>query len=123
MHTRIHTLTHTHTHTHTQAHTHTLTHTHTHTHSFLSLGLVKDDRTLRELKVTSNAKMMVVGSTMGDVMKVQAPTADEIKKLQAEKPGTLLLLRNLPPQLVLFINLRGSGVRFISGFGSGGGGG
>ncbi len=47
---------------------------------------MKDDKTLRELAVTANAKMMVVGSTMGDVMTVQPPTAAEIKKLQTEKP-------------------------------------
>ncbi|XP_064406813.1 ubiquitin domain-containing protein UBFD1-like [Halichondria panicea] len=50
-------------------------------------GLVKDDKTLRELAVTANAKMMVVGSTMGDVMTVQPPSAAEIKKLQTEKPS------------------------------------
>lgn len=48
-------------------------------------GLVKDDKTLRELNVISSTKMMVVGSTMDDVKTVQPPSADEIKKLQAEK--------------------------------------
>ncbi len=52
----------------------------------IDVGLVKDDRTLRELAVVPNAKMMVVGSTMGDVMTVQPPSAEEIKKLQTEKP-------------------------------------
>ncbi len=47
---------------------------------------MKDDKTLRELSVVPNAKMMVVGSTMGDVMTVQPPSAEEIKKLQTEKP-------------------------------------
>ena len=48
--------------------------------SFLSVGLVKDDKTLRELHVTSGAKMMVVGSTLGDVITVQKPTSGELKE-------------------------------------------
>lgn len=47
-------------------------------------GLVKDDKTLRELKVTAGAKMMLVGSTINDVITVQPPSADEVKKLRAE---------------------------------------
>ena len=65
---------------------------------------------MRELKVTPNAKMMVVGSTIGDVMKVQAPTADEIKKLQAEKPGNLYFREILFPPLILIIGLTETGV-------------
>lgn len=45
-----------------------------------SVGLVKDDKTLRELNVTPGAKMMVVGSTLGDVITVQAPSAEELKE-------------------------------------------
>ena len=48
--------------------------------SFLYIGLVKDDKTLRELHVTSGAKMMVVGSTLGDVITVQAPAPGELKE-------------------------------------------
>ena len=51
-------------------------------------GLVKDDKTLRELKVTAGAKMMLVGSTINDVITVQPPSADEVKKLRAESAGT-----------------------------------
>ena len=47
---------------------------------FFGVGLVKDDKTLRELHVTSGAKMMVVGSTLGDVITVQAPTPGELKE-------------------------------------------
>ena len=50
-------------------------------------GLVKDDRTLRELKVTSGAKMMVVGSTITDVITVQAPSASDMKALATELSG------------------------------------
>lgn len=42
---------------------------------FALLGLVKDDYSLRDLKVTSGAKMMVIGSTIDDVLTVQAPLA------------------------------------------------
>ena len=45
-----------------------------------SVGLVKDDKTLRELNVTPGAKMMVVGSTLGDVITVQAPSPEELKE-------------------------------------------
>lgn len=38
------------------------------------LGLVKDECSLRDLNVTSGAKMMVVGSTINDVITVQAPS-------------------------------------------------
>ena len=37
----------------------------------VAIGMVKDDVTLREMKVTQGAKMMVIGSTMGDVVTVQ----------------------------------------------------
>lgn len=50
-------------------------------------GLVKDEKTLRELKVTAGAKMMVVGSTIDDVMTVQPPSAKELKKIQSEVTG------------------------------------
>lgn len=43
-------------------------------------GLVKDEKTLRELSVTSGAKMMVVGSTLSDVITVQAPSPGELKE-------------------------------------------
>ena len=36
---------------------------------------MKDECSLRDLKVTSGAKMMVVGSTINDVITVQAPSA------------------------------------------------
>ena len=45
---------------------------------------MKDDKSLRELKVTPGAKMMVVGSTIDDVMTVQPPSPGELKKLQSE---------------------------------------
>ena len=50
-------------------------------------GLVKDEKTLRELKVSTGAKMMVVGSTIDDVMTVQPPSAKELKQIQSETVG------------------------------------
>ena len=47
--------------------------------SFFS-GLAKDHQTLRELKVTKGAKIMVVGSTLNDVLSVTAPTEQEMKE-------------------------------------------
>lgn len=40
---------------------------------------MKDDKTLRELHVTSGTKMMVVGSTLGDVITVQPPSPGDLK--------------------------------------------
>ncbi|CAL1545853.1 unnamed protein product [Lymnaea stagnalis] len=45
-------------------------------------GLARDEMTLRELKVVKGAKLMVVGSTLTDVLSVSAPTP---KDLQAEE--------------------------------------
>lgn len=42
---------------------------------YIILGLVKDDSSLRDINVTSGAKMMVIGSTIDDVLTVQAPSA------------------------------------------------
>lgn len=41
----------------------------------LDSGLAKDGSSLRDLNVTTGAKMMVVGSTIDDVITVQAPSA------------------------------------------------
>jgi len=47
-------------------------------------GLVKDDnKTLEEVKINNNAKVMVVGSTPLDIEKVKTPTAQELKQEQA----------------------------------------
>jgi len=48
---------------------------------FFLLGLAKDDSTLRDLKVTKSAKIMVVGSTMNDVLQVtNTPTQKELQE-------------------------------------------
>ena len=49
--------------------------------SFYFTGLVKDgSKTLRELNVTNGVKMMVVGSTINDVMKVTPPPPGALKE-------------------------------------------
>ncbi|XP_052819377.1 ubiquitin domain-containing protein UBFD1-like isoform X1 [Mya arenaria] len=50
-------------------------------------GLAKDENTLRELKVTKTAKIMVVGSTMNDVLQVtNTPSQKELQ--EEEKAAT-----------------------------------
>ena len=45
------------------------------------IGLVKDgSKTLRELNVANGIKMMVVGSTINDVMKVTPPPPGALKE-------------------------------------------
>ncbi|XP_037094040.1 ubiquitin domain-containing protein UBFD1-like [Pollicipes pollicipes] len=50
-------------------------------------GLARDDKTLRELGVASGAKVMVVGSTLNDVLSVAKPEAKSSKEeAKAEEP-------------------------------------
>jgi hypothetical protein len=44
------------------------------------LGLAKDESTLKDLKVTTGAKVMVVGSTLSDVLSISKPTQKELKE-------------------------------------------
>jgi hypothetical protein len=55
---------------------------------FLFKGLAKDKQTLRELKITKGAKVMVVGSTLSDVLSVTPPTAQEMKEAAASSTAT-----------------------------------
>jgi len=47
-------------------------------------GLAKDERTLREVGVVQGVKVMVVGSTMNDVLSVNTPTSTNTKDEVAE---------------------------------------
>ena len=48
-------------------------------------GLVKDDtKTLSDLKVTNHAKMMVIGSTVKDIMTVNIPPSDKTLKEESK---------------------------------------
>ena len=57
-------------------------------------GLVKDECSLRDLNVTSGAKMMVVGSTIDDVITVQAPPTSSLRS-EAASGGNHLFHTNL----------------------------
>jgi len=48
--------------------------------------MLKDDSTLRDIKLTKGAKMMVVGSTIQDVLTV-APPLPETKKSSSTSSG------------------------------------
>lgn len=50
-------------------------------------GLLKDDNTLREAKISNGIKMMVVGSTVGDVLTIQPPNLKETKTRKIEPTG------------------------------------
>ena len=51
-------------------------------------GLVKDDtKTLSDLKVTNHAKMMVIGSTVKDIMTVNIPPSDKTLKEESKATG------------------------------------
>ncbi|XP_035221791.1 ubiquitin domain-containing protein UBFD1-like [Stegodyphus dumicola] len=46
-------------------------------------GLCKDEKTLREVGVTKGVKVMVVGSTLNDILAVNTPTEQEAKEEKA----------------------------------------
>ena len=48
-------------------------------------GLMKDDKTLRELKVNNGAKLMLVGSTITDVLEVTKPVPKTAAQEKEEK--------------------------------------
>ena len=50
-------------------------------------GLLKDEKTLREAKVSNGIKMMVVGSTVDDVLTIQPPSTKELKTKKVEQTG------------------------------------
>lgn len=48
-------------------------------------GLVPEEKTLREIRVTSGAKIMVVGSTINDVLAVNTPKDATQQDAKAEE--------------------------------------
>lgn len=48
-------------------------------------GLLPEDKTLREIKVTNGAKIMVVGSTINDVLAVNTPKEAAQQEVKAEE--------------------------------------
>ena len=56
----------------------------------MALGMLKDnDKTLREVKVSNGVKVMVVGSTLDDVLTIQPPDPKEIRVQNVEVTGEL----------------------------------
>lgn len=78
-------------------------------------GLLPEDKTLREIKVTNGAKIMVVGSTINDVLAVNTPKeviqqevkAEENKKepLCRQKVRLMIFLQNRVKYLWSFVIL------------------
>ncbi len=50
------------------------------THICLTVGRMQDDKTLRDHKVSKSSKIMLVGSTVNDVMSVTAPDPKVLKE-------------------------------------------
>lgn len=48
-------------------------------------GLLPEDKTLREIKITNGAKIMVVGSTINDVLAVNTPKEVIQQEVKAEE--------------------------------------
>jgi intein/homing endonuclease len=52
-------------------------------------GILKDEQTLNEAKITPGIKVMVVGSTVNDLIAVQPPEPSELRKIAKEETDTL----------------------------------
>lgn len=62
-------------------------------------GLVPEDKTLREMKMMSGAKVMVVGSTINDVLAVSTPKEVMQQEVKAEENKKEPLCRQKVPHL------------------------
>jgi hypothetical protein len=78
------------------------------TSSLDSLGLLKDgSKVLRDLNITNGCKMMVVGSTINDVLKVTPPAPSQLKE---EKGATGRYCRVVIEILLLYLGLGKDGL-------------
>ncbi|XP_069762141.1 ubiquitin domain-containing protein UBFD1 [Narcine bancroftii] len=64
-------------------------------------GLLQEDKTLREIKVTNGAKIMVIGSTINDVLSVNTPKEVVQQEAKAEEPKKEPLCRQKQHRKVL----------------------
>ncbi|XP_029283972.1 ubiquitin domain-containing protein UBFD1 isoform X2 [Cottoperca gobio] len=64
-------------------------------------GLLPEDKTLREIKITNGAKIMVVGSTMNDVLAVNTPKEVIQQEVKAEEDKKEPLCRQKQHRKVL----------------------
>lgn len=70
-------------------------------------GLLPEDKTLRDIKITNGAKIMVVGSTINDVLAVNTPKEVMQQEVKAEENKKEPLCRQKvglmpPPQTPAF---------------------
>lgn len=65
-------------------------------------GLLPEDKTLREIKITSGAKIMVVGSTINDVLAVNTPKEVVQQEVKAEENKKEPLCRQKVRSLIVF---------------------
>lgn len=72
-------------------------------------GLLPEDKTLREIKITNGAKIMVVGSTINDVLAVNTPKEVVQQEVKAEENKKEPLCR----QKVTFIASLQSEVKWL----------
>lgn len=56
------------------------------------LGMLKDDSTLKDIKLTKGAKVMVVGSTIQDVLTVAPPVPEATKPTATTSSEDFVLL-------------------------------
>uniref|UniRef100_A0A4W3IM33 Ubiquitin family domain containing 1 n=2 Tax=Callorhinchus milii TaxID=7868 RepID=A0A4W3IM33_CALMI len=64
-------------------------------------GLLQEDKTLREIKVANGAKIMVIGSTINDVLAVNTPKEVVQQEAKAEEPKKEPLCRQKQHRKVL----------------------
>ncbi|AWP19163.1 putative ubiquitin domain-containing protein UBFD1 isoform 2, partial [Scophthalmus maximus] len=69
-------------------------------------GLLPEDKTLREIKITNGAKIMVVGSTINDVLAVNTPKETIQQEVKAEEDKKEPLCRQ-KVRLMTFLRSRG----------------
>lgn len=72
-------------------------------------GLLPEDKTLREIKITNGAKIMVVGSTINDVLAVNTPKEVIQQEVKAEENKKEPLCR----QKVTLITLVQNNIMFM----------
>ncbi|XP_048762513.1 ubiquitin domain-containing protein UBFD1-like isoform X2 [Ostrea edulis] len=71
-----------------KAHVQTLTGVPSAMQKIMYKGLAKDESTLKDLKVTKGAKIMVVGSTLNDVLSVSKPSPQELQEAAKASAAT-----------------------------------
>ena len=58
----------------------------------LHTGILKDEQSLSDAKLTPGTKLMIVGSTVNDVIAIQPPDPSELKKIKNDEAGIKQIL-------------------------------